>query len=124
MTDTEPASVGKSFDLPHGMSDAGIRENLGANHVFEDAKAFLLWLSGALERQSNGEEGDLLVNGYANIFYVRGAGGAVFVVQIYWRAGDGKWCAFASRLDHHWWNAGNRAFPRLPAEAGSAQAGN
>ncbi len=41
-----------------------------------------------LEKQPNGEQGILLTNGYANIFYVRDSKGVLWAVGVYWD-GDG-----------------------------------
>jgi len=42
-----------------------------------------------LEKQANGEQGDLLVNGYANIAYVEDENGIVWAVIAYWNSGRG-----------------------------------
>jgi len=107
----EPATVGKSLNLSKDMTDAKIRERLGDGHVFEDTSAFLSYLEGALKLQWGGRGGVLLNNGYANIFYVRGAGGEVFAVDVFWYADNRKWYVNAYRLDDNHWDEGYRAFP-------------
>lgn len=111
MGETTPATVGTPFNLPKNMTDAEICKELGNGYIFEDAKAFCVYLADAIERQWGGAEGDLLTSGYANLFYVRGVGGEVFVVHVDWRAGGRKWLVHAFRLDDRGWHAGNRAFP-------------
>lgn len=106
-----PAAVGKHFDLSESMNDAEIRGKLGDGHTFENPRAFCLYLAGALGRQWGGKAGDLPSNGYASLFYVRGANGAVFAVFVRWYARVGVWGVDAYRLVAHGWRAGSRAFP-------------
>ena len=59
--------------------------------------------------QRNGEEGELLTNGYANIFPVRGASGALFVVYVI--RYDGRWHLYCSPFNPVIvWDAGNQVF--------------
>lgn len=77
-------------------SDSTIHKEIPENHLAE-------WyhILSFIGKQPNGENGVLLTNGYANIFYMRGVGGQVFVVSVRrglvscrwsvdaWRLGDG-----------------------------------
>lgn len=114
MEDTVPASVGEPYDLPKNMADKEILEKLG-HKVFENPRALLLSLARLIDAQWGGKEGDLLNNGYANLFYVRGRNekgeSEVFAVRVLWRAGRGLWYVYAFRLDDHTWGGGHRAFP-------------
>ncbi|GMU73854.1 MAG: hypothetical protein AMXMBFR44_0530 [Candidatus Campbellbacteria bacterium] len=115
MEETAPASVGKPYDLPCDMTDAEVRGKFYGNHVFEDTRAFCRYLESAITAQWGGESGDLLNNGYANLFYVRGVNekgeGEVFTVLVNWGADDGEWYVSAYRLDGNRWYRGCRAFP-------------
>lgn len=97
------------FDLPENMNDEKIRANLGDNHVFEASEGCAV-IAGMISRQLNGEKGDLLSNGKANIFYVRGKDNVVFAVGVV--SGVREWGVDADRLDDDRWLAGGRAFPR------------
>ncbi|MFH0846418.1 MAG: hypothetical protein V1851_03415 [Patescibacteria group bacterium] len=100
------------FDLQEPMTDSEIRKELGDGHVFEDASEFSLFLAGLIDQQPKGEEvGDLITNGYGNIFYVRGAD-KVFAVLVYWSADGRRWVVGAARLGGNQWDARGRAFSR------------
>ena len=61
--------------------------------------------------QANGETGELLTNGYANIFYVRDTTGTLRAVHVLWY-GDG-WLVGAGSLENpDAWHAGHRVFSR------------
>jgi hypothetical protein len=97
------------FDLPEPMNDEQVRDKLGDNHVFETSEGCAV-IAGMISRQANGEAGDLLNNGYTDIFYVRGKNNEVFAVGVGWSAGDRGWDVRADRLGGSLWCAGNRAF--------------
>ena len=67
--------------------DAPIVAALGEKH-----EAFLAHLHQLLLRQPKGEQGDLLTDGYANIFYVRDAGNTLWAV-------GARWCGGGWRVD-------------------------
>ena len=69
--------------------------------VFE-ASEFCAWLACKLERQPNGSFGELLSNGLANLFLVRGIGGEVFLVDMHWFANYELWSVSAWRLGDEW----------------------
>jgi len=118
-----PATTLAAYDLIQSENNEKIRAELPDDHVFEATEGCAV-LAGLLERQKNGEEGDLLVNSYANILYVRGITSGVFVVYAHWSAVHRLWYVNASRIDDFRWLADHRVLSRncLPAEA-SAQAG-
>jgi len=97
------------FDIIKQANDDEIRAQLPKNHVFEGTSAFCAYLAGMISRQPNGEEGNLLNNGYTNIFYVQTSGG-VFAVFADWDAGDREWYVYAWSLGGPRWNAGGRVF--------------
>ena len=67
-------------------------------------KEEILWrISYLTEQQPKGEEGALLVNGYATIIgYFRCSDGAVRVANVGWRSGDRVWRCFVSDLGGTW----------------------
>ena len=66
-----------------------------------------------IKRQTHGEEGDLLVNGYANIFYIRDASGALWAVYCCWHSGSRCWYVEAASVTHpHKWRADLRVVSR------------
>lgn len=68
-----------SLDAPI-MAELGERAELQLAHFFELLKA-----------QSKREEGNLLVNGYVNIAYIRGTDGNLWAMSARWRSGRGCW---------------------------------
>lgn len=97
------------FDLTEPMTDEEIRTELGDGYLFEDASIACAYLKEMLTRQKNGQEGGLLVNGHANILYVRGGiHGVVFVVYVYWYADSRRWDVHAYRLSDGRWGVGRR----------------
>jgi hypothetical protein len=97
-------SVGK---LLESSKDDKIIAELGGE---EKAETTLAEMFSLMEKQANGESGDLLTNGYANIFYIRKAG-VLWAVSVNWF--DDGWgvCAF-SVLDPDEWFAGRQVFAR------------
>lgn len=64
-----------------------------------------------MERQPNGEEGVLLADGQANIFYVRDADGVLRAVSVHW-GGDG-WRVYALLVGYPGrWRGDDRVFSR------------
>jgi hypothetical protein len=64
-----------------------------------------------MERQANDEEGELLNNDYANIFYVRDITNTLRAVIVYWY-GDG-WDVKANSVEGPVeWDAGDSVFSR------------
>jgi hypothetical protein len=72
--------------LKEDAYDRDIRRELPENHLstLEDVAGFI-------KAQPDGKEGFLLNNGYANIFYVEGKNGEVFVVSVSWSSGSREW---------------------------------
>jgi len=66
-----------------------------------------------LEKQPGGEEGALLVNGYANIFYIHDVEGNLWAVGAYWNSDVGGWCVYASSVEYPYgWLDGRRVVSR------------
>jgi hypothetical protein len=77
------------------------------------ATDFCAWLSVKLTTQPNGEIGDLLNTGWANLFLVEGVNKAVFVVDVRWDSGDRRWDVNAWGLGCEW-AASRRFFSKPP----------
>lgn len=86
--------------------DGPILTELGNNAETTLAQIFSL-----MKRQPNGEEGILLTNGYANIFYVRDTNNILRAVHVYWY--EDAWYVYAYSVEHPYrWIAGYRVFSR------------
>ena len=71
----------------------------------------LAYLWELLTKQPNGEEGMLLTNGHANIFYIRDTDDTPWVVSADWRSIG--WCVGAlSALSPDGWDEGDQVFAR------------
>ena len=84
--------------------DTDIRKELPDTHLstLED-------IAGLIEAQLNGKSGFLLNNGCANIFYVEGKNGEVFVVGVGWDSDYRKWRVYDWKLDEDGdWDADNQ----------------
>jgi hypothetical protein len=94
--------------LNKGSVDGPILAELGGQ---EKAETTLSELFAMMERQANGESGELLTNGYANIFYVRDIDGTLRAVDVYWRGGG--WYVDADSVGHPFgWRAVRCVFSR------------
>lgn len=103
-----PGSTVNGRKLEKNSVDGPILAELGGSEV---AETTLTELYAAMEAQPNGESGDLLNNGWANIFYIRDINGTLRAVDVYW-LGDG-WFVFAHSVeDPSEWNADRQVFSR------------
>ncbi len=92
--------------LKKNSLDASILAELGSK-----AETTLANIWELLKKQTNGESGKLLTNGYANIFYVRDSKGVLWAVRVRWH-GDG-WCVNAYSVgDPRGWFEGFQVFSR------------
>ena len=88
--------------------DGPILQELGGN---ETAETTLTEMYAAMAAQPNGEDGCLLNNGRANIFYIKKFTGTLRAVRVYW-LGVG-WFVRASSVENPLeWGAGFRVFSR------------
>ncbi len=93
--------------------DRPIIEELGGEAIAETTLAVIYAL---MKNQRNGEDGPLLTNGYASIFYVRTITGALTAVSVYWY-GDG-WYVYAFSVVYPCvWDVGDRVFSRNSLES-------
>jgi hypothetical protein len=103
-----PAGFLKSYHLKQNSLDGPIREELG-----DRPETFLSDFWELLAKQPNGEDGQLLTNGAANIFYIRDANGKLWAVGASWSGADGGWCVDADSVGSPSpWSAGRRVFSR------------
>ncbi|MEK9185680.1 MAG: hypothetical protein AAB863_02790 [Patescibacteria group bacterium] len=92
------------FDLTRQLGDEEIERALPKSHLFGDDAVCAL-VASLITRQPNGEEGVLLNNGYANLFYTSSC-----VVYAHWSAGGRGWDIHTwGRCDFRW-IADGRAF--------------
>lgn len=96
-----------SYELTENMYDKDIKAELPAGHVFEDPSELCARIEQMISKQPNGEEGDLLNNGYANLFDLPG-----YVVDVHWDGDYREWYVYAWELDDDRWHAGCRVFSR------------
>lgn len=111
-----------SAKLKKSSVDAPIIAELGGEAKAETALTEVFSL---MEKQPNGENGALLTNGYANIFYVRDQHGVLRAVRVGWD--DGGWDVRAGSVEiPDMWHDGSRVFSRNsvldPSATVSAQA--
>ena len=91
-----------SFELPEDMTDAQIEAALPKEHIFSETDVCAI-VAHLIEAQPNGEEGPLLTNGYANLFYTPSR-----VVDAYWLGGVGVVLGWSR--DGDGWGRGRRVF--------------
>ena len=108
---TEEAFGGSTLNygkLSRSSVDGPIIAELGGEAKAETTVAEVYAL---MEAQKNGENGSLLTNGYANIFYVRDAKGVLRSVDVYWI--DDGWFVNADDVaDPDAWRVGGQVFSR------------
>ena len=103
-----PGSTLYGRQLNQNSVDGPILAELGGQ---EKAETSLNEIYAMMESQPNGESGDLLNNGWANIFYVMDISGTLRAVSVYWN--DDGWHVYASSVEGPGeWNAGGRVFSR------------
>jgi hypothetical protein len=106
--DNVPAGELKVYKLLESSLDAPIIAELGERH-----ETYLSDLWVLLEKQPSGENGFLLTNGYANIFYLRDASGNLWAVGARWFSGYGGWGLSAgSVLRPGRWHDGDQVVSR------------
>lgn len=97
------------FRLTKPMTDAEIRAEIGEG-AFSISEVLAI-IAALTERQPNGEEGDLFMNGNTNIFYVQ-LEDRVVVVFVHWYSDSREWCLHAFDLGARGWDAGHCVFSR------------
>ena len=94
--------------LNKGSVDGPILSELGGQEKDETTMAEIYAM---MERQANGESGDLLNNGWANIFYVRDITGTLRAVGVHWHD-DGCYVDARSVEHPYEWRSGRQVFSR------------
>jgi len=95
-------------NLKENSLDSPIITKLGGEEKAESSLAEMFHL---MSLQKNGEEGALLNNGWANIFYIRDVNGVLRAVYVGWD-GDG-WSVGADSIeDRYVWDDDRRVFSR------------
>jgi hypothetical protein len=106
--DPESEQTLRYHKLRKSSVDGPIITELGGE---EKSETTLTEMFSLMEKQKNGEDGVLLNNGYANIFYVRDLTGVLRAVYVYW-VGDG-WYVDADSVENLYrWDGGNQVFSR------------
>lgn len=102
-----PETTGTFYDLAQSAYDRVITANLPEGYAFDDSE-LCTRLAFMLEKQANGEKGDLLTDGRISLFYTTSG----FVVGVRWYADDREWNVRAWHLDDAQWLADDRVFSR------------
>ena len=91
-------------ELTRDLTDEEIEAALPKEHLFSETDLCAI-IAGLIAKQANGEEGALLNNGCANLFYTSSS-----VLRVRWRADSREWLVRTWRRDGLRWNAGLRVF--------------
>ncbi len=92
--------------LKQSFSSVGIINRLGGE---DKAQTDLAEIAACLNKQPNGENGALLVNNHANIFYVRDVNAVLRTVRV--GCFGGHWDVHAYPIEHPYeWDNGDRVF--------------
>jgi hypothetical protein len=106
-----PAARLRVHRLTRGSADAQIITELSGAH-----ETYLADLQAMLGGQPNGEEGPLLTNGSANIFYIRAHDGSLWAVYAHWFVGRAGWYINAYSVENpgrqNRWNGGRQIVSR------------
>jgi len=96
--------------LAKASVDTPVIAELGGESVAETSLAQLYWM---IMQQPSGEQGNLLTNGYANIFYIRDAKGTLWAVSAGWNSDDRCWRVEAYSVTNPLtWGAGSQVVSR------------
>jgi hypothetical protein len=105
--DIAPATL-RIQKLKKASIDTPIRNDIGADN--EETALGQFWE--LLKKQGQGQAGALLVNGWANIFYIRDQNGTLWAVSARWLSGCG-WLVEASSVTFPVeWSAGRQVVSR------------
>ena len=100
------AAVGKSYDLTQDAYNREITPWLPKGYALDESGACAR-IATMIQKQPNGGAGDLLNNGYSNLFYVAG-----YVVYVIWRAIRREWHIHTWRRGDDRWPVSSRVFSR------------
>jgi hypothetical protein len=97
----------KSLTLSKNMSDSEIMSEIGESNIFSISEALAI-LKILPERQPDGEEGDLLNNGYANVIYIRIDENTIVAAFVRWLSVNRRWRLNAFSFgDGYQWRGGS-----------------
>lgn len=104
-----PTDAGKkftvaSFKLIKDSTDEQIEADLPQEHLFSETDVCAI-VAEMITKQSKGEAGDLLSNGYANLFYTDS-----FVVYVLWSSFGRRWSVDAWSRGGYEWDVDDRVF--------------
>jgi hypothetical protein len=106
--DPESEQTLRYHKLRKSSVDGPIITELGGE---EKSETTLTEMFSLMEKQKNGEDGVLLNNGYANIFYIRDQNGVLRAVFVHW-SGGGWHVSAGSVEDPDGWDDGYQVFSR------------
>jgi len=105
-----PAQQPRVHKLRRMSKDAPIIAELGGEELVAINLATMFEL---MKKQGTGQTGDLLVNGYANIFYIKDDTGTFWAVDCVWSSDDGFWLVGAYPITRRsGWDADSQVFSR------------
>lgn len=105
-----PAAGLRVHKLRRGSVDEPVVAELGGE---EQVETYLACMWEMMKLQGAGQNGDLLVNGYANIFYVRDDNGVLWAAYCIWYSGARDWFVGADPVTYpREWSAGFQVFSR------------
>ena len=107
--DPESEQMLRYHKLRKSLVDGSIITELGGE---EKSETTLTEMFSLMEKQKNGEDGVLLNNGHANIFYIRDQNGVLRAVFVRWRGGG--WFVGALSVEYpDMWDDGGQVFSRV-----------
>lgn len=98
-------------DFPNSMTDEEIIRKFKIR-PYDSKSDVLSEIRDLILKQPNGEKGELLTDGFANIFYVKLKNGDTVAVGAFWRSVAREWLLPALRLGVFVWAGGDRVFSR------------
>ncbi len=106
-TDIAPATL-RIQKLKNSSLDTPILAELG-----DKAETTMAHFWELLKQQGSGQKGNLLVNGYANIAYIRDENGVLWAVHARWSSGNVGWIVYAISVENpNKWNADSQVVSR------------
>jgi hypothetical protein len=97
--------------LTKATSDSTILDELG-NPVPFTVSEFAAIIHTLLMRQPDGEDGTLLADSYANVFYVKRADERMIMVAVNWLSNIHRWGCGVRDLNYNDWGEGHCVFSR------------